>query len=109
MTIVVDTREQKPLYSGKGVFKTFLEVGDYTTIDLMNRFHIERKSMEDLYGSNHQGYIRFRKEFIRAINMGIELVIFVEGTFDAYINKQFPGGAYRKAPSSQLREQVKTI
>lgn len=107
--IVVDSREQKPYWTGKGVMKTFLEVGDYTTIELLDVFHIERKSMEDLYGSLIQGHVRFMKEFIRARAHDIKLAVFIEGTHKAFINKDFPGGAYRKAPGETLRKMIETI
>lgn len=109
MLILVDSREQKPYWSGSACARTALCVGDYTTATLLNCFHIERKSLQDLYGTLVQDHPRFRREVIRAQDAKITLVVFVEGTRDAYINKRFPRGDQRKARPEMLDKMIDTI
>lgn len=107
--IVVDSREQKPFWTGSQCMKTALLVGDYSTIKLLNKFAIERKSLQDLYGSIVQGHVRFRNELIRAQVNGIQLVVVVEGTKKNFIKKKFPGGERRNMESATLEKIVNTI
>lgn len=106
MQVVVDTREQKPLC--KGVAKC-LVVGDYTTVRLLGKFHIERKSLQDLYGTLTSGNQRFKYELFRAAWHGIRLEVYVEGTHADFINKRFPKGEERKFSTHGLEELVKTF
>jgi ERCC4-type nuclease len=78
-------------------------------MNLRNRFCIERKSPEDLYQTITKGHPRFRKELIRAKVNGIKLVMYVESTRVKFVNKEFPGGAMRKFPSTGLDRMMKTI
>jgi ERCC4-type nuclease len=109
--IIVDTREQKPLWDPAvfNVIKKKLDEGDYTTEDLYNKAHIERKSGIDLYGSIIQGHTRFKKEILRAIDKKIKFAIFVECPEKMFYSKRFTGGYRLKAPSSQLRKIVATM
>ena len=92
--IIVDTREQKPLWDLKdsGVIRFKLSEGDYTTTDLYNIAHIERKSGNDLYGSLIQGHERFRNEIQRANEKGLKLAVFVECDKRTFVGKKFKGG-----------------
>lgn len=92
MRIIVDTREQLPLFL-RGVERRKLHVGDYTTELLENIFHIERKSGADLYGSLTRGHVRFRNMLIRAERCGITVELFVECSRKDFISKKFPGGS----------------
>ena len=108
--IYVDTREQKPLtFFGKLTKRIKLDVGDYTTTNLWNKSHIERKSPGDLYGSIIQGHNRFRAEIKRAKKDGIHLAVFVECTEDLFFNKKWPGAHHLHQKSTTLKKIVGTI
>lgn len=110
MNIIVDSREQLPLWIvGNKVLRKKLLVGDYTTDILENSFCIERKSGQDLYGSILQGHVRFRKELVRASINNIKLVIFVECSKKDFSLKKFAGGERRKCPGETLIKIITTI
>lgn len=110
MKIIVDTREQLPLWDpGRNVIRRKLIVGDYSTELLEHRFIIERKSGIDLYGSILKGHVRFRKEFFRAKDNNIKLVIYVECSRSAFLNKTFDSGAGRACPGDRLIKIVETM
>lgn len=106
MKIYIDTREQLPILDGE---KKTLNVGDYTTKLLYGKFHIERKSLQDLYGTLTKGNTRFKYELFRAAYHHINIEVHVEGTYDDFINKRFPKGNERKFPSDGLASLVKTF
>lgn len=106
MTIIIDTREQLPLFKGK---RETLNVGDYTTKKLKGKFHIERKSLSDLYGTLTKGNTRFKYELFRAAYQRITLEVYIEGTLDDFINKRFPKGEERKFTKDGLERLVKTF
>lgn len=109
--IIIDTREQNPLWDDKHnaiLFKK-LDEGDYTTEELLNKAHIERKSGNDLYGSIIQGHKRFRKELERANEKGITLAVFVECPKEFFIGKKFKGGFRLKTHPAVLRKIITTI
>ena len=56
---------------------------------LLGKFHIERKSMQDLYGTIIGGHARFRRELIRASSAKIKLIVVVEGSRTQFIAKSF--------------------
>lgn len=109
--ILVDTREQNPLWNEEqhAVKKQKLDEGDYTTEDLLNKAHIERKSGNDLYGSILQGHERFRNEIQRANEKGIRLAVFVECPKETFIGKKFKGGFRLHCKPGVLRKIVTTI
>lgn len=107
MQVIIDTREQKPLWDNCKKLK--LEVGDYTTEKLLDKFHVERKSPQDLYGSIIQGHIRFRKEMIYATIRQTKLVVYVESTRKNFVEKRFPGGSARNCTEDKLRKMISTI
>lgn len=109
--IIVDTREQKPIWNptSKNVICLKLDEGDYTTTSLLNLAHIERKSGSDLYGSIIQGHERFRNEILRANAKQLKLAIFVECSLDNFIHKNFAYGKHLKTPPSILEQIINTI
>lgn len=109
LNIIVDTREQKPLWNPPVCKRECLIVGDYTTRLLNNKFIAERKSPGDLYGTITKGHRRFKREIFRAIENDIIIVVFVETTKKRFINKRFPGGANRQYPSKGLERIVDTL
>lgn len=103
MRIIVDTREQLPLFPG---IKQTLIVGDYTTKLLHGKFHVERKSLQDLYGTLTSGNQRFKRALFRAAWHHISIVVYIEGTYDAFINKRFPKGNERKFSKEGLEKLI---
>ncbi len=81
-----------------------LIVGDYTTDKLFNKFHIERKSLEDLYGTITSGNARFKAELFRAAYHQIRLPVYVEGTRADFVAKKFNRGDERKVKSDTLEK-----
>lgn len=109
--IIIDTREQNPLWDSKEfkVKKMKLDEGDYTTDELLNKAHIERKSGIDLYGSLIQNHKRFVAEIQRAIEKDLSFAVFVECSEKAFVSKKFKGGFRLKTPSSTLGKIIKTF
>lgn len=84
LEILVDTREQKPLPFTKAR-KAKLDVGDYTAAEPNYAdIFIERKSIEDFFGtfSQENNIKRFEKEAGRALEMGMHLIVVVESTLN---------------------------
>jgi ERCC4-type nuclease len=109
ITIIQDTREQKPLKFShqciKEVVVKKLDEGDYgaeTGDGLRLPLVFERKSINDLWGSLTQNYDRFREEIIRAREEGVELVVIVEGT----LSRVMQGNSYSDRPASSLLAQI---
>lgn len=106
--IIVDTREQLPLWS-KGVTKKKLIVGDYTTPILQKSFIIERKSPSDLYQTITRGHVRFRKELYRAMLNEIELALYVECSASYFYDLKFVKGFTPKVKGETLKKTINTI
>lgn len=109
--IVIDTREQKPLWDPK-IFKVLvqkLDEGDYTTEDLFNKAHAERKSGIDLYGSLIQGHKRFVAEIQRAIEKDLTFAVFIECTEKEFVEKKFSGGYRLQVKPKVLAKVIKTF
>ena len=104
--IITDSREQKPYWE---YTVQCLIVGDYTTKKLLNTFHIERKSLQDLYGTLTSGNNRFKYELFRAAFHSIKLEVYVEGSRADFINKNFPKGEDRKFSTDGLDRLIKTF
>jgi hypothetical protein len=109
LQVIADTREQCPIWQGIQCKRMKLEVGDYTTERLHNKFHVERKSLQDLYGSIVQGHVRFVKELIRAKAYDIKLAIYVEGTRKNFVTLNFPKGKERNMKGETLGKIIDTI
>lgn len=109
--IIVDTREQLPIWNpdSPGVLRLKLDVGDYTTTELIGKAHIERKTGNDLYGSIIQGHERFRRELKRSQGKGITLAVFVECSKEDFIRKKFKGGYRLQCRPATLRKIITTI
>ncbi len=109
--IIVDTREQKPLWNPKSfeVQVKKLDEGDYTTTELLDKAHAERKSGIDLYGSLIQGHKRFIAEIQRAIEKDLSFAVFVECTEKTFISKRFKGGYRLGVKPKVLAKIIKTF
>lgn len=93
-TILIDTREQKPL-KFKNSRKEKLYVGDYTLDkENYNYTYVDRKSEEDFKYTLTAHFDRFCREIERAIEIGAFLYVVVESTVEKTIkNNVF--GAYQ--------------
>jgi len=75
LTIVIDTREQKPYkFQHTSVVGT-LKSGDYSIKGYEKEFAIERKSLADWAGSITQGRERFERELVRLSDYSFAAVI----------------------------------
>ncbi len=113
MKLIVDTREQKPLWTPpcseiKEIQRKKLDVGDYTTDKLLNRVHAERKSPGDLYGSIIQGHKRFKIMLNRAVEKSIILNVFVECPKEVFINKRWNPRAKRLLAKPEVLDRILT-
>ena len=87
MKIIIDTREQEPLIFADPLvtetYTTKLEVADYAA-EFKNGYCppvvFERKSINDLFGTLGKGYERFKRELEAAKELGLQVIIIVEGT-----------------------------
>lgn len=107
--IIVDSREKNVMWSGPNYKKMLLNVGDYTTDKLLNIFHVERKSPEDLYSTLLKGHVRFRNEILRAERSSIKLALFVECSKKDFVSKNFKGGNLRKTEGETLEKIINTV
>ena len=99
--IVVDTREQLPLWSKNVVVKK-LDVGDYSFelngVDYSDKICIERKGLADAWSTMLSGNKRFHKELERAKNLDFFAMV-IEGSYSDLLNKKFPGSFYSRVKS----------
>ena len=109
--ILIDSREQLAIFSSTYYITQTQKLGegDYTTDNLLNYAHAERKSGIDLYGSIIQGHDRFVRELVRAADKNIKLVVFVECTKPQFISKKFKGGYRLKCKPKVLAKILATM
>lgn len=77
--IIVDTREQKPLFETPPCQLVGIPTGDYSVVGYTASIAIERKSLSDLLGSVGRGRERFREEFVRMSDIRYRAVV-IEGS-----------------------------
>lgn len=99
MKIVIDTREQKPLWEKStkevDIIRGTLKTGDYSLKGLEHRFAIERKSGADLFGTLGGGHKRFKNELQRGLEMDY-FAILIDESYDSILNKDFKGAEFSK-------------
>jgi len=87
LTINVDTREHNSEWVriqkqfdriGVQYFRSKLYVGDYMSLDNARLVVDRKKDLQELCGNVCQQHERFKKELIRAIEAGIQIVFLVE-------------------------------
>lgn len=85
MTIVIDTREQRPWHFPPEFCKTergTLNAGDYA-LKYDPHFAIERKSLDDFAGTIGSGWSRFQRELIRMQQAGhVARVVIIESNIE---------------------------
>ena len=64
-TVSIDTREQTP-YEFKKSIVTTIPIGDYSLEGFEGEIAIERKSLNDLFGTLGGGHNRFKNELMQA-------------------------------------------
>ena len=80
--IIVDTREQKPFsFDGHTLIESKLEYGDYS-LHPNNKLAVERKSLNDFYGTLSGGRERFEREIQKAKKLEGYIVVVVESTIN---------------------------
>lgn len=111
MTILIDTREQKEIKFKGTCQRIKLDVGDYTTNKLHGKFHIERKSPQDLYGTvcNGKNHMRFRRMLQRAEDSKTIVCMFVECKKTKFVNLKWKGGSERNMKPHILEKIINTI
>jgi len=95
LVIVTDSREQDKLFSEKESIIKGLKTGDYSVENYEDCFALERKSLQDLFGTLGKGHDRFKKELERAKSLDYFAII-VEGSYDQIKTKKFPGAYHSK-------------
>lgn len=88
LTILRDTREQKPIDFGQETIEAKLEFGDYMCREPYRNMHIERKSLVDLCGTMSGGFDRFKREILRSRELDSYLVVCVENPIEQLLNVQ---------------------
>lgn len=109
MTIIQDSREQTPFkFIDINVEVKKLDVGDYSCV-LSDGFVVpvvfERKSVCDLYGTLSSGYDRFKNEIIRSQDLGLRMILIIEGT----LTKVSKGIKHSKRDPESLLAQTFTL
>jgi len=94
--IIVDTREQKPLeFEGHEIVRKKLDEGDYCVEELKEYIVMERKSLQDFYGSIVQGHGRFKNELVRSRLQSKTFYLFLEGTLKEFYSLKWSGRRLR--------------
>jgi len=113
LTIVVDTREQRPFTFSKsrgvkGSIRKTLKAGDYSILGYEHLIAIERKSPMDIFGTLGKGHKRFQKEIRKAINMEYFAII-VECSYMDVITKNFKDSHRTKMGGDIIIEILYTL
>ena len=111
--IIVDTREQNPLFIGgveDGVklrtVSSKLDEGDYATFESEPFLVVERKSWKDLYSSLTVNHSRFRAMLQRANSKGKRIYVLVECPYDGFLYNI--GESFKSKPET-IAKMIKTI
>lgn len=86
--VIVDTREQLPLFLDgfqPWTRRGTLQTGDYSLAGYESRVCLERKSIDDLFGSCAQGRARFEREWARMAGFD-RAALLLEATYRQVIN-----------------------
>lgn len=104
--IVVDSREQKPLWTS-GVVRKGLKTGDYSILGFEDKIIIERKSPIDLFGSLGKGHDRFKRELKRAQSLEYFAIV-VETNITNIVEKNFEGADRSKMSGETIMKIITT-
>jgi ERCC4-type nuclease len=106
LTLIIDSREQKPLEFKEGVFDEIVTrgvpTGDYWA-ELDGKelpLCFERKGLNDLFSTMTGGYQRFKRELQRAEESKLKVVLLIEGSmldvFNGVLYSDFSGESMLK-------------
>lgn len=109
LQILIDTREQKPL-SFANSKQCKLTCGDYTAAgNFHSDVYIERKSLNDLFGTLTAGKTRFIREIERAKELGYYLVVLIEDTFENALNLTPQNSFSKSSNGKHLLYEIRAI
>ena len=110
MKIIIDTREQKPLnFEGHEIVRKKLDEGDYNVEELKTYIVIERKSLQDFYGSIIQGHTRFKNELLRSEKKRTQFYLFLEGTLAEFYSLKWSARRLHMRIPVLIKITTKTI
>lgn len=110
LQIIIDSREQRPLYSKSEFITHKLPVGDYSCADEMNSgVYIERKSLSDLAGTLTSGYDRFEREIQKAQNLGLYLIVLCDESYVSCLEYSPLNSYARKINGKYLLHKVREL
>jgi len=96
-TIIVDTREQKPLWKAstksQPTVVAKLDTGDYSILGCSKEISIEYKAPGDIFGTLTVGHARFKRELERAKSLDYFAIV-ISATYTSIRDKKFEGGHY---------------
>ena len=78
ITVVIDSREQKPFRFENSVVKA-LDSGDYSLLGYEDRISVERKTHADLFASLGKGRRRFERELQRLSKLDYAAIVIETG------------------------------
>jgi ERCC4 domain len=110
MSIIVDSREQLPLFSSSEVKVTKLPVGDYCCVGAMySGVYIERKSLMDLAGTLTSGIERFEREIEKAATLGLYLIVVCDESHRSCVEYS-PSNSYaKKVTGAHLMHSIRHL
>ena len=112
MIILIDTREQKPLWTKNTAYtkieRTGLVTGDYSIKGLEHMICIERKSTTDLFTTLGRGHKRFKRELERASELDYFAIV-IENNYSNIKNKDFEGSYNSKMRGYVVTKILLTI
>lgn len=83
VTVICDTREQRPLALSLRTVRGTLTTGDYSVVGLEHLITVERKSLDDLVGVIGVGRDRFEREVQRLLAFESKAVV-VESSWASF-------------------------
>lgn len=109
-TIIIDTREKKPL---KLITKSevgTLKVGDYAIKDSKLNIFIDRKADNDFLGTLSKGYERFQREIERAIKLDAYIIMLVENDINSMLSFDYlPHLKHTKATPAFIFKRLRDL
>lgn len=104
--LIIDTREQDNLFrkppKGLLIVRDTLQSGDYSIKGFEQDVAIERKSLNDFYGSIGKGRSRFKAELERLRKYDWKAIL-IEGTEDQVLSV---GSIYTQLTHAQVRQSI---
>ena len=109
-TVIVDTREQRPLeFQHLPSERGTLQSGDYSIAGLEHDFAVERKSVPDLCGSLTRGRERFERELHRLRGFGFARLLIVGSPHEVQVQAQNPKAIFSSLTALETRWRVPVV